>query len=83
MACEDAERHYLRLIELGCSPQMARGVLNNATKTEIVVTMNIREWRHFISLRHSPAAHPQMREVADEVLRIFREYLPVVVADID
>ena len=81
-ACEDAERHYLRLIELGCSPQMARGVLNNATKTEIVVTMNIREWRYFISLRHSAAAHPQMREVADEVLRIFHEELPIVVADI-
>ena len=81
-ACEDAERHYLRLIELGCTPQMARGVLNNATKTEIVVTMNIREWRHFISLRTSAAAHPQMREIAQEVLRIFREKLPVVVADI-
>ena len=81
-ACEDAERHYLRLIELGCTPQMARGVLNNATKTEIVVTMNIREWRHFISLRASAAAHPQMREIAQEVLRIFREKLPVVVADI-
>ena len=81
-ACEDAERHYLRLIELGCTPQMARGVLNNATKTEVFVTMNIREWRHFISLRSSPAAHPQMREIAQEVLRIFREKLPVVVSDI-
>ena len=81
-ACEDAERHYLRLIELGCSPQMARGVLNNATKTEIVVTMNMREWRHFIGLRTSAAAHPQMREIAQEVLRIFREKLPVIVADI-
>ena len=81
-ACEDAERHYLRLIELGCSPQMARGVLNNATKTEIVITMNMREWRHFIGLRASTAAHPQIREIAQEVLRIFREKLPVIVADI-
>lgn len=81
-ACEDAERHYLRLIELGCSPQMARGVLNNATKTEIVITMNMREWRHFIGLRASNAAHPQIREIAQEVLRIFREKLPVIVADI-
>ena len=42
MACSDAERHYNRMIELGASPQIARSVLNNSTKTEICITMNMR-----------------------------------------
>lgn len=82
VACEDAERHYLRMLQLGCSPQMARSVLNNSTKTEIVVKMNLREWRHFLSLRNSPAAHPQMREIAGQVMSIFKDRLPVIVADL-
>lgn len=70
-ACEDAERHYNRMIELGASPQIARSVLNNSTKTEICITMNMREWRHFFKLRTSIAAHPQMREGATPFLMCF------------
>ncbi|MDD4297676.1 MAG: FAD-dependent thymidylate synthase, partial [Ruminiclostridium sp.] len=51
MAMEDAERHYMKMIELGATPQIARGVLPTSVKTEIVVTMNLREWRHFFKLR--------------------------------
>ena len=82
-ACKDAERHYMRMLELGCSPQMARSVLNNSTKTEIVITMNLREWRHFLSLRTPATAHPQMREIARIILRMFKERLPVLVSDIE
>lgn len=82
-ACIDAERHYNRMIELGATPQIARSVLNNSTKTEIVITTNLREWRHFLKLRCSPAAHPQMREVAIMLLRIFKEQIPVIFDDID
>ena len=39
------------MIELGATPQIARGVLPNSLKTELVVTMNLREWRHFFKLR--------------------------------
>ena len=66
-AMEDAEAHYMKLIELGATPQEARSVLPNSTKTEIVVTMNIREWLHFLKLRTDKAAHPQMREVANMI----------------
>jgi thymidylate synthase (FAD) len=82
VACQDAERHYLRMLELGASPQIARSVLNNSTKTEIVVTMNLREWRHFLKLRCAPDAHPQMCEIAFLMLNTFRERLPVIVEDI-
>lgn len=82
LACLDAERHYMRMLELGASPQIARSVLNNSTKTAIVVTMNLREWRHFFRLRCAPAAHPQMRQVANMLLNEFRETVPVIFDDI-
>lgn len=77
VACLDAERHYLRMLELGATPQIARSVLNNSTKTEICITMNFREWRHFIRLRNDPAAHPQMREVVQQALDMLYEKYPV------
>ncbi len=81
-ACIDAENHYNRMIELGATPQIARSVLNNSTKTEICITMNLREWRHFFRLRTSPAAHPQMREIAIQLLIAFKMMIPVVFDDI-
>ena len=59
----NAEAVYQQLRDGGWSPQQARSVLPNSTKTEIVVTANAREWRHIFKLRLSKAAHPQMREV--------------------
>lgn len=77
-----AEKMYMKLIELGATPQEARAVLPNSLKTEIVVSMNLREWRHFFKVRCSPAAHPQMREVAIPILKKFKEIIPVVFDDI-
>ena len=72
-ACMQAEKSYFQLLEYGYSPQQARGVLPNATKTEIVVTANYREWRHILKLRCSKAAHPDMshlmRALRDELQR--------------
>ena len=79
---EAAERGYFRLLELGATPQEARSVLPNSLKTEIVVTMNLREWRHFFKLRVSAAAHPQMRQTAAALLRDFKARVPVVFDDI-
>lgn len=81
-ACRDAEMHYNRMIELGATPQIARSVLNNSTKTEICITMNLREWRHFFRLRTAPAAHPQMREIAIMLLKAFKMMIPVIFDDI-
>lgn len=60
-----AEWSYRQMMKYGASPQEARSVLPNSLKTELVTTMNLRELRHFLRLRTSPAAHPQMREVAN------------------
>ena len=68
----------MKLIDMGASAQEARSILPNSLKTEIVVTMNLREWRHFFRLRTASAAHPQIREIAGMVLEEFRRQIPVV-----
>lgn len=73
-----AERAYLTLLELGATAQEARTVLPNSLKTELVATMDLREWRHFFKLRAAAPAHPQMREIALPMLRAFQEAVPVV-----
>lgn len=79
-AIHSCEREYLHLLELGWKPQQARSVLPNSLKTEIVVTANLREWRHILNLRTSKAAHPQIREVMVPLLAEFRRRIPVIFA---
>jgi thymidylate synthase (FAD) len=81
-AMRDAERTYLEMIELGAKPEEARSVLPNSLKTEIVMTMNLRGWRHFFALRTAPAAHPDIRMVANMLLADFRRHVPVVFDEI-
>lgn len=81
-AMAEAERGYFRLLELGASPQEARSLLPNSLKTEIVATMDLREWRHFFKMRAAPAAHPQMRQIAGALLRDLQQRLPVIFGDI-
>jgi len=78
----NAQSAYLSLIFAGASPQEARSVLPNSLKTEIIVTGNIRQWRHFFRLRTVKSAHPQMQEVANMALELLREQIPVVFDDI-
>ena len=82
-AMEDAERHYMRLLELGATPQIARAVLPNSTKTEITVSANYREWRNFFKLRVPADVHPQMREVTIPLLRELKGMIPVIFDDIE
>lgn len=79
----DAEKHYMKLLELGATPQIARSVLPNSTKTELTVTANYREWRNFFKLRTEKTAHPQMREVTIPLLEELKAKLPVIFEDIE
>lgn len=79
---EFVEKQYKALIEAGAKPEEARSVLPNSLKTEIVVTMNLRQWRHFLRLRTAPSAHPQIREIAIAILAEFKKLLPVLFSDI-
>ena len=77
-AMAKAERAYFNMLAEGAPPEMARSVLPNSLKTELVMTCNLREWRHFFALRAQPAAHPQMRELAKQMLKAFKEKVPVI-----
>ena len=85
-AMQEAEKTYFKMLELGFSPQEARAVLPNSTKTEIIMTANLREWRHFFKLRAADAtgaAHPQMKEVTIPLLAELKEMIPVIFDDIE
>jgi thymidylate synthase (FAD) len=81
-AMEAAEAYYKYLRSFGWKPEQARAVLPNSLKTEVVMTANLREWRHFFRLRTALAAHPQMREVAVPLLLEMQHRIPVVFDDI-
>lgn len=63
----NAGMQYRLLINKGLKPQEARGVLPNATKTELVMTGFEGDWEHFFELRCSGAAHPDAKKLADEL----------------
>ena len=86
MSCMRAENTYLSLLDTGRTPQEARAVLPNSLKTEVVMTANLREWRHFFSLRACGSTgkpHPQMLEVAVPLLKEIKELIPVVFDDLE
>ena len=70
----EAEKRYNGMIARGFTPQQARAVLPNATKTEIIVTGNDAEWQHFFNLRSkgtTGAPHPDMKIVADMAFALY------------
>ena len=74
-SCENAETSYFDLLDEGCTPQEARDVLPNSLKTELIMTAPLMEWCHFFNLRMSPAAHPQMQEVASYAYDAMNSFL--------
>lgn len=75
-ACGCAEDEYMRLIDMGVAPQIARSVLPTCLKTEIWCTANLREWMHIFKLRCAPEAHPQIRELMLQAQAIFAKEIP-------
>lgn len=82
---DESEFVYNKMLELGAKPQEARTVLPASLKTQIMITMNLREWRHFFNLRSlgtTGAPHPQMKEIADVILETFKLRLPCIFEDL-
>lgn len=85
MSVASAETDYFHLLNCGTAPEKARAVLPNSLKTELVMTTNLREWRHFFNLRaanKTGKAHPQMLEVTRPLLDNLKQLIPVVFDDI-
>lgn len=84
-SCASAEKSYFSMMKFGATAQEARCVLPNSLKTEVVMTANMREWRHFLKLRAAGttgAPHPQMLEVTIPLLNELRMKLPALFEDI-
>jgi len=84
-ACIEAEEAYFKLLKEGCTPQEARAVLPNSTKSDIIVSGNYRQWRHFFNLRAAEVTgkvHPQMKEVTIPLLEEVHNRIPIVFDDI-
>ena len=82
---DEAEKTYLAMIENGATPEQARDILPTSIKTEIVMTANLREWRHFFKLRAEGVTgkpHPQMLEITIPLLKELKQKVPVVFDDI-
>ena len=81
-AMKMSEWTYMLMSKTKLPPQWARSVLPNSLKTEIAVTGNLREWKHFFKLRCAKTAHPQMQELAKMALRILSPMAPTVFEDL-
>jgi len=82
-AMRQAEDAYMDLLRHGARPEEARSVLPNSLATSIIVSCNLREWRHVFNLRLSPKAHPQIREVLKPGFEIMKAGYPVFFEDLE
>ncbi|HDD69732.1 MAG TPA: FAD-dependent thymidylate synthase [Candidatus Bathyarchaeota archaeon] len=67
---------YHKLLEMGIPKEDARFILPNAAKTNIIVTMNARELRHFFNLRCCRRSQWEIRQVAIEMLKQAKNVAP-------
>ena len=85
-ACAEAETRYIQLVkQYEVPPEIARSVLPHSLATELVMTANLREWRHFLALRAvgtTGKPHPQIKQVAVPLLRELAAWLPEVFGDL-
>lgn len=61
------ETTYHTLIKAGQTPQEARAVLPNCTKTEVAMTGFTDQWEAFFKLRSAATAHPDMQKVSKQL----------------
>ena len=79
---ETIEKNYNAMAELGCKPDQLRMLLPHSIKADVIMTANLREWRHIFKLRCAPAAHPTVQEVMKMLLGTLKREIPVIFDDI-
>lgn len=82
-AVDTSERGYREMLANGATPQIARSVFPNALASRIIITGNLRNWRHFLLMRTTKEAHPQMRQVTIPLLAEFKAKIPILYEDIE
>ena len=80
---KNTEDRYLEMSAKGATPDQMRMILPHSTAAEVVMTCNIREWRHIMQLRCSNRAHPTVQQLLIPLLLKFKETMPVLFNDIE
>jgi thymidylate synthase (FAD) len=80
---QGCESGYKQLLALGVAPQLARSTFPTGLASRIIVTGNLRNWRHFLLMRTTKETHPQMRQVTIPLLTEFQEKIPILFEDIE
>ena len=75
-------KEYLTELEEGAKPEDARFILPNATKTEVVTTFNLRQWRHVFKMRCDSHAQWEIRAIMKGILAEFASAMPCVFNDL-
>lgn len=78
----NTEGTYLKLLANGEPPELARSSLTTGIAAKIIVTYNLRGWRHFLIMRTTREAHPQMKQVTLPLLEEFNRTFPIFFEDI-
>ena len=79
---KDIERAYLAMADLGCKPDQCRMLLPHSVKADVILTANLREWRHIFKLRADKAAHPGIQVLMKALLKDFSSKIPVLFDDL-
>jgi thymidylate synthase (FAD) len=78
-----AERLYTEMVNADIPKEDARYVLPNGTTSEIVISANMREYRHIFTIRCHPRAHWEIRMICLKMLRILKREVPIVFWDFE
>ncbi len=82
MAAE-CERFYSEMVKAGVPKEDARYILPNATTSEIVISANLREFRHIFEVRCHPRAHWEIRQICMMMLEVLKKEAPIVFRDFE
>lgn len=72
----EAEEAYIAMLSDDCTPQQARDVLPNATKTELIMTGFSSDWRYLLDLRlfgKTGSPHPDMVDLMKKLQKVAEE----------
>ena len=82
-ACKTIEEKYLNMAKIGATPDQMRMILPHSTAAELVMTANIREWKHILTLRTTNHVHPSVRQVMIPLLLHFKREMPEIFGEIE
>jgi len=71
-----AEAHYFEMVKEGATPEDARKVLTSSTRTKLMVSASISEWKHIFNLRTSKGAYPEIRALTSGMEQDFKKRWP-------